>query len=132
MRIALWVALGSGIGGVGRALVEAVVQQRCGDSFPFGVLSVNIAGSLAIGLIATITAVDGRVLMSPAARQFFLAGICGGFTTFSFFSLQMMQLLESGDYLCAGLYSAGTLLLSMAAVALGHGVGQKINCSFRG
>jgi fluoride exporter len=132
MRIAFWVAAGSGIGGVFRVLVAAMMIKWLGNHFPYGVLTVNVAGSFAIGFIATLTAPDGRVFMNATARQFFLAGLCGGFTTFSFFSLQTMHLLQSGRWRDAVLYAAGTLLLSLLAVVLGHMAGLKLNKTRQG
>lgn len=99
------------------------------SDFPFGILLVNVVGSFLIGFLATITAPDGRFYLSPASRQFVMAGFCGGFTTFSFFSLQTMQLLEGGKIGTAVLYSVLTLTLGMIAVWLGHGLGMRMNRS---
>jgi fluoride exporter len=131
MRIAFWVAVGSGVGGTGRVVLAALMARFSGPEFPYGVFIANIGGSFAIGFIARLTAPDGRVLMSAAGRQFLMAGLCGGFTTFSVFSLQTMEFLRSGQYSTAGLYATGTLFLSMLAVFLGHASGAKINRASR-
>lgn len=126
MRIALYVALGSGIGGTARVAVTALMLSLFGTHFPFGVLTVNLLGSFGIGLLAALTAPGGGLLLSAAARQFLLAGFFGGFTTFSFFSLQTMQLLQEGRPVAAILYSGLTLLLSMLAVWSGHRIGSGV------
>lgn len=108
-------------------MVTAIAVTAFGPHFPFGVLAVNTLGSFAIGLAATLTAPDGRLFAGPVARQFFMAGLCGGFTTFSFFSLQTMQLLEEGRLAAALVYSVLTLTLSMLAVWFGHLAGVSAN-----
>jgi fluoride exporter len=129
MRIALWVALGSGIGGVCRIGMVEAMSSLCGASFPYGVLASNIAGSMAVGLLAALAAPGGGLLMSPAARHFFISGFCGGFTTFSVFSLQTMQLIKAGRIDTAGFYAFCTISLSLVAVILGHQAGAKLNKS---
>ncbi len=123
MKTALYVALGSGLGGVARIGVAALMLSLFGTHFPFGVLAVNIIGSFAIGLLAALTAPGGRIFLSASARQFLLAGFCGGFTTFSFFSLQTMELLQDGRMAAAALYSGLTLVLSMTGVWIGYRMG---------
>jgi len=127
VRIALSVAFGAGLGGLFRVTAAAGMLRLFNSDFPFGILLVNVVGSFLIGFLATITAPDGRFYLSPASRQFALAGFCGGFTTFSFFSLQTMQLLEDGKIGAAVLYSVLTLTLGMIAVWLGHGLGMRLN-----
>lgn len=107
----------------------ASILRLFNSDFPFGILLVNVVGSFLIGFLATITAPDGRFYLNPASRQFALAGFCGGFTTFSFFSLQTMQLLEDGNIEAAVLYSVLTLTLGMIAVWFGHGLGMRMNRS---
>jgi fluoride exporter len=123
MRIALYVALGSGLGGTARVAMAAIMVSLFGANFPIGVLTVNVLGSFAIGFIAAFTAPGGWLFLGAAARQFLLAGFCGGFTTFSFFSLQTMQLLQDGRLTAAGLYSALTLSFSMFGVWIGYRIG---------
>ena len=92
----LWVALGSALGGVARHWCSGVAARLWGESFPWGTIIVNVAGSFVIGLFATLTAPDGRVAASSEARVFVMVGLCGGYTTFSAFSLQSLALARAG------------------------------------
>ena len=91
-----------------------------GETFPWGTLAINVVGSFIIGFFATLTGPDGRLLVAPDARQFVMVGLCGGFTTFSSFSLQTLNLLRDGDVLRAGGNVAGSVALCLVAVWLGH------------
>jgi CrcB protein len=123
----LWVALGSAIGGVGRYWVSGVVGQNFGETFPVGTLLVNISGSFAIGFIATLTAPDGRWFASSDTRQFMMYGVCGGYTTFSSFSIQTLNLLRDGDWFRAGLNVMLSVVLCLVAVWLGHLAAATLN-----
>ena len=125
--IYLWIALGSAIGGVGRYWCSGLVAHHVGETFPWGTLFVNVAGSLLIGLFATLTAPDGRLLVGPEGRQFVMLGIFGGFTTFSSFSLQTLNLVRESEWLWAGAYVAGSLVFCLLGVWLGHVLGLAIN-----
>ncbi|SFR31441.1 camphor resistance protein CrcB [Yoonia tamlensis] len=103
------VALGGAIGAVARYLVGLSV------AFPMGTFTVNVIGSLLIGLIYALTQSKGLTAWQP----FLITGILGGFTTFSAFSLDTMRLLEAGRLAAAGGYVMGTVLLSLAACAVG-------------
>src|SRR4051812_20521664 len=89
----IWVVIGGAIGTGARFWVSGFVAQRGGEFFPLGTLLVNVSGSFAIGFFATLTDPQGRWLVSPTFRQFFMIGICGGYTTFSSFSLQTFDLM---------------------------------------
>ncbi len=115
-----WIAVGGALGSVTRYWASGFVAQRFGELFPFGTLLVNITGCLAIGFFATLTGAEGRFLVSPAFRQFFMVGVCGGYTTFSSFSLQTLNLARNGEWLAAGLNAVGSLVLCLIAVWLGH------------
>ena len=78
----LWVSVGGAIGSAARFWISGVVAQRYGQTFPYGTLAVNVTGSFIIGLFAALTDPEGRWLMSPSFRQFFMIGICGGYTSF--------------------------------------------------
>ena len=123
------VGLGSAIGGVARFWASGFLANRYGQSFPWGTLFVNVTGSFAIGLFATLTAPEGRWLVGPSARTFFMIGICGGYTTFSSFSLQTLNLARDDEWL----YACGNAILSfglcLIAVWLGHFVAQNLNPS---
>lgn len=122
----LWVALGGGLGSAARFLVSGWVARRFGETFPWGTLLVNVTGCLVIGVVAAWTAPEGRWLMPPAGRQFFMIGVLGGYTTFSSFSLQTLVLAQEGDWLRAFLNVAGSVLGCLAAVWLGWGVGAHL------
>jgi CrcB protein len=111
------VTLGGGLGSVARFLVTTLVQQRIALDFPAATFIINVAGSFLIGLVAQI-GVD-TTMLSPEARLFLTTGICGGFTTFSTFSYETMQLLEEDRYGSATAYVAGSVLVSLAACMLG-------------
>jgi CrcB protein len=121
------IALGAGLGGVARVLVGVAGLQWAGADFPFGVLAVNIAGSFAIGLLAALTVSGARWPLGPAVRAGAMAGFCGGFTTFSFFSLQTLELLQAGRVVAAALYAGLTMAGALGAVWLGHAAGMHLN-----
>jgi CrcB protein len=120
MESYLWVAIGSALGGVARYWCSGVAARLFGETFPWGTVIVNIIGSFVIGFFATLTGPDGRVYASSVVRQFVMFGICGGYTTFSSFSLQTLNLMNDGEWLRAG----GNVLISvvccMVAVWIGH------------
>lgn len=114
--IYLWIALGSGVGGVLRYALTLWMLRAAGTAFPWGTLLVNILGCTFIGWFATMTGADGRVLVAPRTRQFVTIGICGGFTTFSSFSLETLNLLHEGQTARALAYvglSVGVCLLGV-------------------
>jgi len=127
MQIYLWIALGSALGGAGRYWCSGVIARHIGETFPWGTLTVNVVGSLLIGLLATVSEPDGRLLMNSTLRQFFMIGVFGGFTTFSSFSLQVLNLVRDGQWAPASLYIAGSVGLCLIGVWLGHGLGIAIN-----
>lgn len=127
MTMYLWVALGSALGGMGRYWASGAVAGLAGETFPWGTIVVNVAGSFAIGLFATVTGPDGRILVAPEARQFFMLGVCGGFTTFSSFSLQTLNLARDGDWLLAGANIAVSVVVCLVAVVLGLFAGNAVN-----
>jgi|SRR5579864_5118100 len=98
MSALFWVALGSAIGGVGRYWCSGAVARRYGEQFPWGTLFVNVVGSLIIGIFSGLGP-DGSNLVEPGIRQFVMAGICGGYTTFSSFSLQTLNLARGGQWI---------------------------------
>jgi|SRR5271166_1597330 len=84
----VWVMLGSALGGAACYWLSGLAARHIGESFPVGTLIVNVVGSFVIGFFASLTGPDGRVFVGTDARQFVMTGVCGGFTTFSSFSLQ--------------------------------------------
>jgi CrcB protein len=122
----LWIAIGSALGGMARYAMSRAVALRYGETFPWGTLTVNVLGSIVIGFVAALSGPDSRVIVSPNTRQFIMVGLCGGFTTFSSFSLQTLELIRNRDFAEAG----GNVLLSvaacMAAVAIGYIAGSAL------
>ena len=90
----LLIALGGALGCVARFALSGFVAGQFGETFPWGTLVVNVSGSFVIGFFATLTSPDGRLLVSPGGRQFFMTSMLGGFTTFSSFSLQTLNLIH--------------------------------------
>lgn len=118
------VGLGSAAGGISRFWASGVIANRFGQSFPWGTLFVNVTGSFFIGLFATLTAPEGRWLVGPSGRNFFMTGFCGGYTTFSSFSLQTLSLAQDEEWLYAAGNAAFNLVLCRVAVWLGHALAE--------
>ncbi|HEY0525988.1 MAG TPA: fluoride efflux transporter CrcB [Stellaceae bacterium] len=116
----LWIALGSALGGVARYWMSLAAVRLVGERFPWGTLVINILGSFVIGYFGTLTMPDGPRPASMEMRLFVMVGICGGFTTFSSFSLQTLELLRGGESLRALAYIVASVLLCIAGTALGH------------
>lgn len=123
----LFVALGGAIGSVGRFWLSSIIANRFGGTFPWGTIIVNITGCLVIGFFNTLTGTEGRWLVSPAARTFFMIGICGGYTTFSSFSLQTLNLANDGEWLYAGANILFSVVLCLFGVWLGHTLAVYLN-----
>lgn len=124
-----WIALGGAIGTLARYWCSGLFSRQFGETFPLGTLVVNVSGSFIIGFFATLTAPDGRWLVPVVGRNFFMIGICGGYTTFSSFSLQTLQQMQNGEWLRAGLNVVLSVFLCLLAVWLGHALAAVINQS---
>jgi fluoride exporter len=122
-----WIAVGSALGGMARFWFSGFVADRVGETFPFGTLFINVLGSFVIGFFAALTGPDGRYLMGTVSRQFVMIGICGGFTTFSSFSLQTLNLANEGEWLYAGLNIVSSFVLCLLAVWMGHAAAVNLN-----
>jgi len=120
MAAYLWVAFGGAIGTSGRYWLSGVVARTMGETFPWGTLIINVTGSFIIGFFAILTGPDGRVFLGSTARQFVMIGICGGYTTFSSFSLQTLNLMNDGEWLRAGGNVVVSVVCCMVAVWIGH------------
>jgi fluoride exporter len=127
LTTSLWIALGSALGGVLRYWCSGLIARWFGETFPWGTLIVNVAGSLLIGFVATLSAPDGRLLIGSVTRQFIMLGLLGGFTTFSSFSLQTLALAQNGEWLRAATNVVGSVLLCLMGVWLGHALAVAIN-----
>lgn len=127
MMAYVWIAIGSALGGVARYWCSGVAARMIGETFPWGTLIVNVVGSFIIGFFATLTGPDGRVFASSAARQFVMIGFCGGYTTFSSFSIQTLNLVQDGEWLRAGGNIVGSVVLCLVAVWAGYVAAVAIN-----
>jgi fluoride exporter len=116
----LWIAIGSALGGMARYGCSSLIGNWFGQTFPWGTLLVNISGSFVIGFFATLTGPDGRWLVAPDVRQFVMVGLCGGYTTFSAFSLQTLNLVQDGEIARAGVNVGASVVLCLISVWLGY------------
>ena len=113
----MWIALGSALGGMSRFALGSWIVERYGTALPWGTLVINILGSAMIGFFAT-------AIKPTPWRQFLMVGVCGGFTTFSSFSLETLTLLRDGHTARALTYVALSVLVCLAAVWAGHTLGE--------
>ena len=125
LQTTLLIALGGALGTLARfglGLLAAPIST----SLPWGTILINIAGSFVIGFFGTLTLASGRYALSEPLRLFVMVGVCGGFTTFSSFSLQTLDLLRGGATARAGLNVALSVVLCLLAVAAGHALAAQI------
>jgi CrcB protein len=125
MHVYLLVGLGGAVGSASRLWLANRLAREVGDAFPWGILLVNVSGSLLIGFLAALSgsgrlASEGRLVVT----YFFMVGVCGGYTTFSTFSLQTLELLQAKQYLAASANVLASVILCLAAVAIGHWLGS--------
>jgi len=123
----LSVALGAALGGVGRFWVSGVVTRLLGETFPWGTLTVNVLGSALLAFFATVTGPGGRVFAPAPLRVFVGMGLCGGFTTFSTFSLETLNLAREGEVARAAGNIGANLLFCLVGAAIGFIVAGVIN-----
>jgi len=117
--IYLWIFLGSGLGGMLRYLISTTMQKLANPGiFPIGTFCVNMIGCLIIGFIAQLS--EARAVFSPELRIFLMVGILGGFTTFSSFGYETVQLIREGEFLLALGNAAGQLVLGLIMVYIGY------------
>jgi CrcB protein len=120
----LAVAAGGALGSVARFWLTVVMAQLTGLRFPWGTLLINVLGSVVIGWVAALTLTPERIGIHPDLRIFLMVGICGGFTTFSAFSLQTLELLQNGNAWPAAGYVVGSVLFCVGAVWCGWLIGK--------
>jgi CrcB protein len=123
MRLTALVALGGAIGSVGRFWLATAMTRLTGPGFPWGTVLINVAGSFVIGWLAGLT-MQGRYQNAASLQAFAMAGLCGGFTTFSAFSLQTVDLIRAGQPLAAAANALGSVLLCVTAAAAGLSLGR--------
>ncbi|HEY6394380.1 MAG TPA: fluoride efflux transporter CrcB [Candidatus Binataceae bacterium] len=121
------IAVGGALGSMARYFISGLVAAMTQGTFPFGTLGVNITGALAIGLFAAMSSPDGRLYIAPSGRQFLMVGICGGYTTFSTFSLETLNLMRDGEWLSAVANAVFSVLLCIVGVWLGSIAGSMLN-----
>lgn len=120
------VAIGGAVGSVGRLYASRLVMQLSGGTFPLGTMFVNVTGGIIIGFLAALAEPESRLYLNPQTRLLLMTGVCGGYTTFSTFSLETMSLLGDGQFLSASINAVGSVLLCLGAVWLGSIVGELI------
>jgi fluoride exporter len=122
----LFIVIGGAIGTLARYLIS-VAALPFSQNLPWGTIWINIIGSFVIGLFGTVTLAHGRFPVSENARLFVMVGLCGGFTTFSSFSLQTLDLMRSGATVRAAINVIASVVLCIAAVAAGHLIAAYFN-----
>ena len=124
------VMLGGALGSLARYLI-ALIALPISKNLPWGTILINIAGSFLIGLFGTLTLANGRYPVPETMRLFVMIGICGGFTTFSSFSLQTLDLLRSGAFMRALINVGVSVVFCIVAVAAGHYIATAFNADKR-
>jgi fluoride exporter len=122
----LTVMIGGAIGTLARYVVS-LLALPISRELPWGTIAINISGSFVIGFFGTLTLAHGRYPVSENARLFVMAGLCGGYTTFSAFSLQTLDLLRAGALGRAAINVAASVVLCVGAVTVGHLAGSRLN-----
>jgi len=120
MKAYLAIMLGGAVGTGLRMWLSGLLAAKYGETFPVGTLIVNITGSFVISFFAGLAGPDGRFLISPLVRQIVMVGILGGFTTFSSFSFQTLNLFNDGEWGRAFANIGLSLILCLLAVWLGQ------------
>ncbi len=123
----LFVALGGAIGSVTRFALYNQAVRFWGENFPWGTIIVNVTGCFIIGFFFVAAGPEGHWMASPTIQNFVMPGICGGFTTFSSFSLQTLILARNSEWLKAGANVMLSVALCLIAVWLGHLLATHLN-----
>jgi fluoride exporter len=129
MMLYLLIGLGGALGSMARFYVSGLIASHAGETFPWGTFWINVGGSFVIGFFATLTGPEGRAFARADTRHFFMTGVLGGYTTFSSFSLQTLNLARDGDWFRAGGNAVGSLVACLVAVWLGHLLAATLNAS---
>jgi CrcB protein len=115
-----WVAIGGALGSMARYGISGLVATMSGGAFPYGTLVVNVTGAIVIGFVATLSGPNSRFFVPAYARIFLMTGICGGYTTFSTFSLETTNLIRDGEWAAALANVGFSVILCLVAVWVGH------------
>jgi fluoride exporter len=124
MGVWVAVAIGGALGSVARFWLTGVMTVLTGPWFPWGTLLINVLGSFVIGVATGFTLTPVRIAMHPDLRIFVMTGLCGGFTTFSAFSLQTLELMQAGEVAPALGYAIGSVVLCIIATYGGWMLGR--------
>ncbi len=124
MKALLLVAVGSGLGGAARFGVSLWLAPLADQKLPWATLLVNVVGAFLIGVVAAASGPDGRLVMNENFRLFLMAGVLGGFTTFSAFSLQTLELLQGGQPERALIYALGSVMICLFSVTAGYWIAK--------
>ncbi len=122
----VYVMLGGALGTLARYGISALMLPYSRE-MPWGTVLINATGSMLIGLFGTLTLAGGRYPAPEGLRLFVMIGFCGGYTTFSSFSLQTLDLLRTGGYARASLNVGASIALCIAAVSVGHFMAAHLN-----
>jgi len=125
MKTKLFIFLGSGFGGLARYWISTAIHSFTGRQFPFGTLAVNVTGSILIGILF-ILIFEKFNMLSQIWKDFILIGFLGGYTTFSAFSIETFNLLESGAYKVAIFNIMLNIILGISATWAGTILGRKL------
>ncbi len=123
----LWIAAGGAIGSLARYYFSELLALLLGPGFPWGTLIVNVTGSFVIGAAAGGSVGDTRLVASPFVRHFVMVGLCGGYTTFSAFSLQTVAMLQAGDVGRASLNVVASVALCLLATWAGYALAAALS-----
>jgi CrcB protein len=132
LQLYLLIMTGGALGSAARYWCSGLVAGLAGETFPWGTIVVNVVGSFIIGFFNAISGPDGRLLVGTETRQFVMVGLCGGYTTFSSFSLQTLNLMRDGEWVPAGANIGLSVVSCLVAVWLGHVVAAAFNQLQRG
>ena len=116
----IYVALGGALGSVARYLLTVAVHRYTAAGFPYGTFTVNIIGCAVFGVIIGLA--EHRIDLTPAVRAFFLVGVLGGFTTFSAFTFDTLELLRAAAFFRATFNVLGQITIGLAALWLGYSI----------
>jgi len=116
----LWVAIGGALGSMARYGVSGFIAVATGGAFPYGTMVVNVTGAILIGFLATLSGPDSAFLVPTSVRIFMMTGVCGGYTTFSTFSLETANLMRDGEWTAALANVGFSVILCLIGIWVGH------------